>query len=113
MAVYFQEKMLAHQFGFTTSPVTFYQRPASKTTLVKNIDIVNTNTAATTFSIYFNNSAATFGTTHLLLPLQVINPNQTLTFTEFRPLGNTQAAFGWLPGTTGLIAYLWGAEVNE
>lgn len=113
MAVIFQEKMLANITGFTTSPVTFYQKPAAKTTLVKNITVTNNNSAASTFSIYFNNSAATFGATHILFNSVALAPLQSITYNNFFALGNTLGSFGWLPGTTQMVIWAWGVEVND
>lgn len=113
MSSVFQEKMLSHISGFSTGVSTFYQKPANKTTVVTNITIVNTNTAASTYSIYFNNSAATFGTTHLVFPLQTISPNNAVSYTDKWFLGNTLSSFGWLAGTTGIIAWMWGCEVQD
>src|SRR5580765_8478905 len=60
-----QVKALANGQLGTTSQGDLYTVPASKTTIVKNLRLVNTDTAARTVNLYFKRSG---GTSRLISP---------------------------------------------
>ena len=59
--------------GVTVS--TLYTVPASTRTFVKDIDIANTGTSATTATVYLVPSAGTAGTSNMLVPGVTIPPS--------------------------------------
>lgn len=99
------------QAAIDTSASTIYTTPASTTTIVKSIDICNTNATATTVRVHLVPSGGSIGTGNAFLYDYSMAGNAFLSLTGSQVLG-TGATLQVQAGATGLTITASGVEIT-
>jgi hypothetical protein len=114
MSVFFVEKMLAQTANPGTTAVTHYTKVANKITVVKRIIVANNTAAASTFTIHFSNSSATYTTSNVLYYQVPIAANATVELDTFIALNTTSGTIGVAAGAASTLVFTsFGVEIQE
>lgn len=108
-----QEKLLFQSRPAGTTAATAYSLPASTTTIIKTIVVVNTSGAAATFRLFMHNTGSTYDETTAIAWDVSLSAGAVQQFDGFYVLNGTGATFGVRTNTANALTFSgFGPEIS-